>query len=523
MRILILTGKQSYSILRGIAESIKIHNIEVYKLQVSISAFITPKMTEDTLNSLELTKYDLILLPGFIQWDLSKIENKYNLPIRKGPEFASDLPMILNNLGEIELSNKIAANKLFELSGEKKYSELVVERIDKAKENISHNTFFLNKQISDIIIGPSLPPPIIAEIVNCTKKSDNSILRKAQHYINSGADIIDIGCLANKSEPSRVKEIIKILRKNFDVLISIDSMDTREIFSALEEGIDMILSIDIGNYRELLDLPKDIPIVILPTNIDEGYFPKDPESRVENLFELTAKLQKNGFTKLIADPLLETPISPGILNSLQAYYLYNLKSSQNEHNHLKLPMFFGISNVVELMDIDSIGINGLLAAIAIELDMGILFTVEHSTKMMNGVRELKEAVKLNYLSKSNNTPPINQGIQYFKAKGKTSQDIPDIVDKNILKVEEIIESYIQDEKGYFKIYVNHYHRQIRVLFYSNDNIHKKTIIGIEAEAISKKIIELNLTNDIHHINYLGRELKKAEICLDSGKPYIQDE
>jgi hypothetical protein len=34
-------------------------------------------MTENVLNSLELTKYDLILLPGFIQWDLSKIENKY--------------------------------------------------------------------------------------------------------------------------------------------------------------------------------------------------------------------------------------------------------------------------------------------------------------------------------------------------------------------------------------------------------------------------------------------------------------
>jgi len=495
----------------------------VYKVPVSISAFITPKMAEDVLNSLDLTKYDLILLPGFVQWDLSKIENKYNLPIRKGPEFASDLPMILNNLGEIELSNKIAANKLFELSGEKKYYEIVLEKIDKAKKNIAHNTFFINKQISDIIIGPSLPPPIIAEIVNCTKKSDTSILRKAQHYIDSGADIIDIGCLANKSKPSRVKEIIKLLRKNFDILISIDSMDAEEISSALEQGIDMILSFDIGNYKEFLDIPKDIPIVILPTNIYEGYFPKDPEIRVENLFELTAKLQNNGFTKLIADPLLETPITPGILNSLQSYYLYKQKTSKEEYSHFELPMFFGISNVVELMDVDSVGINGLLASIAIEMDMGIVFTVEHSTKMFGGVEELKKALMLNYLSKYKNTPPINVGIQMFKAKGKTSQEIPDLPTQDIVDIKGPKTHYKADEAGYFKIYVDHYKNRIFVLFYSNDDKLLKVFSGQNAEVMSKIIIELELTKDLSHINYLGRELKKAEMCLDYGKPYIQDE
>lgn len=480
-------------------------------------------MAEDALNSLDLTKYDLILLPGFVQWDLSKIENKYNLPIRKGPEFASDLPMILNNLGEIELSNQIAANKLFELSGEKKYNEIVREKIDKAKKNISHNTFFLNKQISDVIIGPSLPPPIIAEIVNCTKKSDRSILRKAEHYIDSGADIIDIGCLANNSKPSRVKEIIKLLRKNFDTLISIDSMDTKEIFSALEEGIDMILSFDIGYYKEFLDIPKDIPIVILPTNIDEGYFPKDPEKRVENLFELTEKLQNNGFTKLIADPLLETPISPGILNSLQTYYLYKQKASKEEYRHLELPMFFGISNVVELMDVDSVGINGLLASIAIEMDMGIVFTVEHSTKMFGGVKELKRSLMLNYLSKYKNTPPINVGIQIFKAKGKTSQEIPDFSTQNIVDIKGSRAHYKADQAGYFKIYVDHYKKRIFVLFYSNNDKLLKVFSGQNAEVMSKKIIELELTKNLSHINYLGRELKKAEMCLDFGKPYIQDE
>jgi dihydropteroate synthase-like protein len=226
---------------------------------------------------------------------------------------------------------------------------------------------------------------------------------------------------------------------------------------------------------------------------------------------------------LIADPLLETPISPGLVNSLQAYYLYQKKTDTEEYRNLKLPLFFGISNVVELMDIDSVGINGILASIAVELDLGILFTVEHSTKMMGGVKELKECVKLNYLSKQNKSPPINQGIQIFKAKGKTSQDMPDLDEvENPIYVKEKPPSYDPDERGYFKIYVDHYKKEIILRFFSNSHELLKTLIGTSAEALSKKVISLNLTNHSQHLNYLGRELNRAEFCLDTGKPYIQD-
>ena len=186
-------------------------------------------------------------------------------------------------------------------------------------------------------------------------------------------------------------------------------------------------------------------------------------------------------------------------------------------------MFFGISNVVELMDIDSVGINGLLASIAIELDMGILFIVEHSTKLMGGVRELKESIKLNYLAKHKKTPPINQGIKIFKAKAKVNQEMPEISEENAIVINGLTTDYILDSMGYFRIYINHYTRKIYVLFYSNEDKLLQTYIGENAEALSKKIIQNGLTKDMYHLNYLGRELKKAEICLFLGKPYIQDE
>ena len=416
------------------------------------------------------------------------------------------------------MSNTIPANKLFETSGEALYNQIIREQYNNAKENLGQNAFYINEEKSELIIGRNLPPPIIAEIVNCPDKSNKNILKKAKHYIDSGADIIDIGCVSNKPNPLRVKEIIQILRKNFNTLVSIDSMDSSEILAAVDMDIDMILSFDIGNYVDFIDIPKEIPIVILPTNIKEGIFPKNPEDRIENLQNLTKKLINHGFTKLIADPLLETPIAPGICNSLETYFLYKKLPPEDQ-----LPLFFGISNVVELMDIDSVGVNGLLASIAVELDMGVLFTVEYSTKQFGGVRELKDSVKLNYLAKYKKTPPINQGLSVFKAKGKVSQKIPQIDDDNPIFVNELIPDYIPDDKGYFRIYLNLIAGKIYVLFFSikDDLLH--TFIGDNAEALSKEIIKQDLTGDVSHLNYLGRELKKAEIALLLGKPYIQDE
>ena len=53
------------------------------------------------MKSVSLSKYELILLPGFVQWDTAGLEKQFAIEIRKGPEFASDIPMILKNLDKI--------------------------------------------------------------------------------------------------------------------------------------------------------------------------------------------------------------------------------------------------------------------------------------------------------------------------------------------------------------------------------------------------------------------------------------
>ena len=158
----------------------------------------------------------MVLLPGFVQWDSSKLEEKFFIKIRKGPEFASDLPVVLKNLDKIELSTNLPANRLLEVSGESEYHDFVKKQLIIAKEELGYHTFYINKEKSNLIIGRYLPPPIIAEIVNCTNKDNDDILKKVKHYIDSGADIIDIGCISNKPNPERIKEIIDLIRSKYD-------------------------------------------------------------------------------------------------------------------------------------------------------------------------------------------------------------------------------------------------------------------------------------------------------------------
>ena len=523
INILIITGIQSYSTAKKIAEENKFHNMKVIKAAISVSAFLPEKLTYQMLLNENLKNIDIILLPGFIQWDTKTLEENFLLPIRKGPRFLSDLEVILKHIEDLELSNTIPACDLLKFSGEDQYEDMVKERIEYARKSISTHTFVVNEEFPDKIIGKDLPPLIIAEIINVPEKSFEQLDRKINHYLNSGADIIDLGCVSNKPNPSRLREIIEYIKNKYKILLSADTLNSDEINVAIDAGIDLILSLDFGNYNNHLDAPKNLPFVILPSNISKAIMPTSPLERVERLFELVRKLKNKGFQKLILDPLLETPINPGFINSLNAFTLYQKKLKEDKYKDLDFPLFFGISNVVELIDVDSIGINGLLACIAAELDIGVVFTVEHSTKLFNGVKELKEGLKLAYLSKYKKMPPINQGIQIFSAKSKRRVESPPIDRKNAFIIKNTDESYITDSNGYFKIYTNQFTDEIYTLHFSTSNYLLNTIVGKSAEDISKKVIKLKLTDDLFHINYLGRELKKAEICLYSGKPYIQDE
>jgi dihydropteroate synthase-like protein len=175
------------------------------------------------------------------------------------------------------------------------------------------------------------------------------------------------------------------------------------------------------------------------------------------------------------------------------------------------------------MDIDSIGINGLLAALATELNVSLVLITENSNKTRNSVKEMRRALDLCFLAKSKGALPKDLGINLLLAKSKTGGELLDLTKGNVITVSED-RGFISDPKGHFKISVDFRENTILAAHYNKTGAGCDTVFkGKTAEAISKKIIKSGLVSSLEHASYLGRELQRAETYLKLKKSFIQDE
>ena len=511
MKILLVTGRLAGKSVEKAASQTEM-DVDVIELPVSVAAFLSPEIIAEHLKNKISRDYDLIIVPGLVRGDTSLIEDEIKIPTFKGPIYASDIPMVLNNL-EVPLSKLYPADHIFKKSGVEEYRRIVSE----LERNIieSSKNFKIGTGVEPVCVGLDFPPRILAEIVDAPKLSLEKVVSIAEYYINSGASMIDVGAIAGEDNSKKLKEIVSTIKEKFSVPVSIDSMLPSEIEAGVEAGADLVLSLDHGNINDLKSIPKDTSIVLLPTNVSEGYLPNTPQKRVESLMSLYKIAEKIRFKKIIVDPLLESPITPGLGKSLASYILFR---QGNE----SVPMMFGVGNVTEFMDVDSVGVNGLLACLAIELGVSILLTTEHSVKTRRSVYELERTVMMAFLASKKEKPLKDLGLSLLKSKSKIEYVEPSIEKVGVIETGIADESYTPDPEGYFKIWVNHEEGKIYVLFKSSRSHRELILSGISAEALGKKIISSSLISRMEHALYLGRELSKAETCLLLGKSYAQD-
>ncbi|MHA1361744.1 MAG: dihydropteroate synthase-like protein [Candidatus Freyarchaeota archaeon] len=511
MKVLVVTGRLAReSVEKAASESIVDTN--VIELPVSVAAFLTPEAIAKQLKNRISGEYDLIIVPGLIRGDTTIIEKETKIPTFKGPKYASDIPMILNNL-HIPLSKTQPADYVFKKSGEEEYKRIVSQLEEETPE--SSRNFRIGRQIKPVYVGLDFPPRILAEIVDAPKLSLEKAVSVSEYFINSGASMIDVGAVVGEDNSRKIGEIVSTVKEKFSVPVSVDSLLPSEIEAGVEAGADLVLSLDHGNIDELKAIPKDVGVVLLPTNTNEGYIPKTAEERVKSVLDLYKRAEDLGFKKIIVDPLLESPINPGLAKSLESYLLFRKRNES-------VPMMFGVGNVTEFMDVDSVGVNGVLACLAVELGVSVLLTTEHSTKTRRGVHELERAVKMAFLASRKEKPMKDLGLTLLRLKSKVDFPEPSVEGVQVIETGIADESYTPDPKGYFKIWVNHEERKIYVRFISSQSDREITLRGVSAEELGKKIVSLNLVSRLDHAVYLGRELSKAETCLLFGKSYAQD-
>ena len=521
MKVLIITGNLAYPLIESVVKDSK-EDIIIHVAETQVAAFLTPRQIIKEVRTHfgdQLDEIDMMLVPGLIKKGTREITKELGIPTFKGSTDGADLAMVLNLVGSIDLSEDKPADKLIE---EEKRREAfkTIDEFENDEENIKELLKKPNNiMIGKLPVGEDFPMRVLSEIANAPFLSKEALINKCQYFVDSGADMIDIGMAAGEDFSDKVPELIETLRPIVgDRPLSIDTLNTKEIKVAAEHGIDFVLSLDLGNQSEIAHIlkEKNIPAVLLPTNFSEGFTPKSPKERVDAMNQLIEDVDGLPY---VADLILDPVNSPSIVDSIIACHEF--------HKINPAPMFFGVGNVTELMDADSGGVNVLLAGIGMELGVSILFTPEESGKTRGSVYELATASKMMFLAKNRKSIPKDLGINMvaFKDKHKRNDiivnelgDIPETRLEKPLK-------FIRDKAGSFKISIDYgttveSSKIIATHFKKNEP--DLVIVGHTAKEIYEEIITKNLVTRMEHAAYLGSELQKAEIAMITGKEYVQD-
>ena len=171
------------------------------------------------------------------------------------------------------------------------------------------------RDLPEFFGNTSGPPPdygaydieILAEINHAPKLSLEVILVQAQHYRDSHAEIIDLGCDPGITWSGVGAAVRLLCERGFRV--SIDSFNPEEVMHALEAGAELVLSVNSTNLQHVRAWHERFPaaeMVAIP----------DSPSDLDSLARTVAALTELG-VKHRLDPILE-PIGFGFAASLGA-------------------------------------------------------------------------------------------------------------------------------------------------------------------------------------------------------------
>jgi dihydropteroate synthase-like protein len=491
MNVLIATGRLAENTVRKAAGE----KADVLVADIDIAAFITPKRLIKTFQEANLSKkYDLILIPGLASGDFSKAAETLGCKIRLGPKHAYDLGFVLQFADKIEFSGKIPACELL-VDVRTKFA---LELLRKAEEEASSLLM-----LRDLKIGGKACMKVMGEIVGAMEMDASALQVKIEAFIARGADIIDLGATLN-TVPEQVRKIVPLAKAFTKVPISIDTLDPELIYEGVEAGADLVLSLNSTNIKTAgpIIARKGIAAVVIP----------DENRSLESLIRNVEAAYRLGIEKIIADPVLD-PIGHNITESIVRYYEFHKMFPQ-------IPVFLGVGNVTELLDVDSIGVNATICGIGAETGAGILFTPEFSDKAQGSIRELKRASQMMQLSSIRESSPKDLGLDLLCIKEKRRRPTFSLPEDAILAKPS--KYWHIDPEGPILI---------RVVPDSISGIgglivaeHEKvSVVGKNAREVIDTLLELKIISRLDHAAYLGRELEKAELALHFNRSYAQDD
>jgi dihydropteroate synthase-like protein len=514
LKVLLVTGALAEDAVKRYAKESCI-GTETLRLKKAVAALLTPQEIAEALRNAKLESFDMILVPGLVRGDTAVIKGATGISAFKGPRYAADLATVLDSLGEIKLSTVIPACDLIK----EKLHQKALQEIEKVEANRAKLLERpSNMLVGNVAVGKDFPMRVLAEIVDAALMDKQTVQQAAKHFVEVGADLIDVGMLAGGSQPKKAKRMVEWVKQVVDVPVSIDTLDPAEIQAGVEGGADLVLSADAGNIEDIAPYVSNVAVVVIPTNQRKGYFPKGAAERVKFQEEIIEKAKKLGVKHCIADLVLEPS------DVLESFVAFKEFANRNPD----VPLFVGVSNVTELVDADSVGLNALLARLSSEVGGSIMLATEKSDKAKGSVAEEVIASKMMFLAKKRSSVPKDLGVDLLVLKDKRMREEP--YDKSLesnAKVawaSEKLRSAILDSQGMFTIAIDRKEHVLVAVHYASvqDENPLNIIKGKTAENVYGTVLELGLVTRLDHAAYLGSELAKAEVALRTGKEYIQD-
>ncbi len=428
-RTLFVTGKLAAPALRAtLAAMAPPFEYDVAVLRITVAALMTTGWIARHLGAME--GYDRILIPGLCEGDPRVIEDRVGVRAGKGPADLRDLP---EYFGGAALREEYGAYDI----------------------------------------------RIFAEINNVPYLSREEVMRRAQYFRESGADVIDLGCSLDRKLDDAA-ELVGLL-KDRGAAVSIDTFDKTEILAADRAGVDYVLSINAANIEIAKDLKATV--VVIP----------DFGAGLDTLHRSVAELARLG-CRYIIDPVIE-PIPMGFAAALDRYVQVRARYPDAE-------MLMGIGNITELTDADTTGVNAVLIGFCQELGIRHVLTTEVIDWARGAVREVDVARRLMHAAQ-------RRGV------------LPKLIDDRLLTVKDARPKYSTESElrqlhaaitdPNFRIYTT----RDAICVFNN----RLFVTGTEIQALFDQL-EVEAPA---HAFYLGKELMKARLALSLGKTYIQEQ
>ncbi|MCK8515417.1 DUF6513 domain-containing protein [Methylonatrum kenyense] len=429
--ILFLTGHLAEPSLRRILAELDSEEgrYHVHNIGINVAALMTVAMIGRRLPS--VSDVDRIMLPGHCRGDIRELEQRYGIPVERGPTDLKDLPVHLGFKGKAPDLSRYDLN-------------------------------------------------IFAEITDAPRLEVADIVRRAETLCREGANVIDLGCLPETPFPHLEESVQALQQAGFKV--SVDSLNSDDLLRGGRAGADYLLSLT-ENTLWIADEVPSTPILI-PAEAGD----------LDSLSRAIKGMEQRG-RHHVADAILD-PIHFGFTEAICRY-------RDLRQRHPETDIMFGAGNVTELTEADTVGISTLLMGICSELRITYMLTTQVSEHARTVVRETDRARRVMYASRENQDLPKGYGGDLLALHER--KPYPDTLD-------EIRELAGRVRDPNFRIHVTEEGLHI----YNRDGLHSH-------HDPFELFPHLGVEEDGGHAFYLGVELARAQIALQLGKRYVQDE